>query len=433
MRTLVIALLVLIIVVAALLGWAIYSIDTLMAWNKDRIIAAAERRIGQTIDYERVHVRFRGGLGVRIRGLTVSEHPSSGAGRFLEAADVRADLRIRPFLLNIDVTRVSVSAARARFMDLDFAKLRADARMEERWVTLNRLHVEVLDGELEGKGRMERRSASPRFEASLAFRRIDVGARLSGIDGFPAAQGRLDGDLRVTGQGRTWDVMKTTLTGTGTAAVSGGRILDFNLAEEALQGVTGIPALTALFSRRLKDRYPHIFSRATTEMERLDAEVEAADGRVRIKQATLEAKDYAVAGEGWVDFEGATAVDAVLTLSPGLSADLFPPARFAGMANGAGEVELPFKLKGTLTALRASPSRSLLEQMAKQGAGARLRGLLSLFAGSGAEAEPDEPAAEEPSETPAPKAPDAPRDPLQRLLDQGLKLFGVERSEPDRR
>ncbi len=106
MSKLVIALLVLIIVVAALLGWALYNIDSVVASYKDRIIAAAERHTGRTVAFDRVEVKFRGGIGVRIRQFSIAEDPAFGAGHFLQAADIQVNLRIHPLQREISVTRV---------------------------------------------------------------------------------------------------------------------------------------------------------------------------------------------------------------------------------------------------------------------------------------------------------------------------------------
>ena len=106
MRKLVIALLVLIIVVAALLGGALYNIDSVIASYKDRIIAAAERRTGRKVAFDRIEVKVRGGIGVRIRQFSIAEDPAFGAGHFLQAADIQVNLRIHPLQREISVTRV---------------------------------------------------------------------------------------------------------------------------------------------------------------------------------------------------------------------------------------------------------------------------------------------------------------------------------------
>ena len=60
MRKLVIALLVLIIVAAALLGWALYNIDSVVASYKDHIIAAVERHSGRKVAFDSISVKLRG-------------------------------------------------------------------------------------------------------------------------------------------------------------------------------------------------------------------------------------------------------------------------------------------------------------------------------------------------------------------------------------
>ena len=106
MRKLVIALLVLIIVVTALLGWGLYNIDSVIASYKDRIIAAAEQRTGRKVAFDRIEVKVRGGIGVRIRQFSITEDPAFGAGHFLQAADIQVNLRIHPLQREISVTRV---------------------------------------------------------------------------------------------------------------------------------------------------------------------------------------------------------------------------------------------------------------------------------------------------------------------------------------
>ena len=441
MRSLLIALMVLIIVAAALLGWALYNIDTVIAWNKDRIIAAAARHTGRAVDFDGVHVKLSGGIEIRILGLAVSENPAVGSGRFFEAPEVRVGLKIHPLRRHVTVTRVDVAGAVLHYRDgrrhLRLTDLAATVDATRPWLVLESLRLKTLGGALEGNGRMQLRDAPFPFEASLRVRGIDVSACLDGTAGLPPVEGTLEGDLRVAGQGRTWDAIKPTLAGTGKAAVLGGRVLEFNMAEQALESITGIQGLTGLFSRRLRDRYPHIFRRGTTVLERLDGEFEAKGGRVIIERVTLNAKDYGLTGEGSVDLDGVTEVNGVLTLSRELSADLVPPSRLGSMANGRGEVELPFSVDGTLPDVRVKPRRQLVTRLLQGGVDGRLGKLLDLFSGPGTRQEPKEstegPRAVREQPQGAPKVAEEKRgtpretrgagDPLQELIDRGLRIF----------
>ncbi len=531
MRSLFIALTVIIIVVAAMLGWALYNIDTVVNWNKDRIMAAASRRIGRSVQFDRVHVHLRGGTRVRILGLAVSEGPSAGSERLLEAPEVRVGLQLRFLRPRITVTRVeaagavlhyrdgrrhlrlqdlewhadahgdgarlrslrfrlgqaefsgngviesftplivtcdlrapqlrmadiqvrpadgvleevhasgrlvwkqdpagggTLTASRGKLMGVDFSDLAATVGVARPWFALESLRLKALDGTLEANGRMQVRDAPFPFEAELRVRGLDAGAYLNGAGALPPTEGTLKVDVRVAGQGRTWNAIKPTLTGTGKAAVLEGRVREFNLAEEVLEGVTGIQGLTGLFSRRLRDRYPHIFQRGTTVLERLDGEFEAKGGKVLIKGVTLKAKDYGLTGSGSVALDGATDVHGVLTLSPRLSTDLVPPSRLDSMANDRGEVELPFAVNGTAPNVRVKPKRQLVTRLLEGRVGARLGKLLDLFSGPETPQEAEEPRATQESPEASEKKPESARETqeagkrLQQLIDRGLRIF----------
>ncbi|MDE0214668.1 MAG: AsmA family protein [Deltaproteobacteria bacterium] len=443
MRRLIIALMVLIIVAAALLGWALYNIDTIIAWNKDRIIAAAARRTGRTVDFDRVHVKLRGGIRVRILGLAVSEDAASGSGRFFEAPEVQVALKLHLLRREVNVTRVKVAGAvlhyrsRGKLPGLDFTDLAATVEAAEPWLVLKSLRLKTLDGTVEANGRAQLRDAPFPFEAALRVRGVDIGAYLEGAAGIPPVEGTLDGDLSVTGEGRTWDAVKPTLAGTGKAAVVGGRVLEFNLAERALEGITGIQGLSGLFSRGLKDRYPHIFARGTTALEQLDGEFEAKDGKATIGRITLRTKDYGVVGRGSVDLDGVTEGNGVLTLSRELSADVVPPSRLGILTNGKGEVELPFAVDGTLPDVRVRPGSQLVARLLQGGGGARLGRLLDVFPGLKAKLAPEESAVESPQTLKPlhapPEAPEdkqektqttqQPDDPIEQLINRGLRIF----------
>ncbi len=539
MRSLLIALMVLIIVAAALLGWALYNIDTIIAWNKDRIITAVARRTGRTVDFDRVQVKLSGGIRIRVLGLGVSEDPALGSGRFFEAPEVQVGLDLHLLRREVTVTRVEVAgavlhyrdgrrhlelkdiklnaeshrdgasvrtlafrlgrtelsgngviesfspvvltydmhspllrladlqvqpadgvleevhasgrltwtgdlagggtltAARGKLPGIDYTDLAATVGVAEPWLVLESLRLETLDGTLEADGRMQLRDAPFPFEAALRVRGIDIGAYLQGTAGLPPVEGTLEGDVRVAGQGHTWHAIKPTLAGSGKAAILGGRVLEFNLAEQALEGITGIQGLTGLFSRGLKERYPHIFDGGTTVLKQLDGEFEARDGKVLIERLTLETGDYGVAGRGSVDFDGVTDVDAVLTVSRELSADLVPSSRLGALANSRGEVELPFSIHGALPEVRVKPARELVARLLQGDVRARLERLLELFPGArptespkqrtegspGTRKPPQDTRAAAEDKRENPPAPQQAGDPLQQLIDRGLRIF----------
>ena len=321
----------------------------------------------------------------------------------------------------------SLTAARGVFLGLDVADMALRFAVRRPWLAIGPLRFKTLGGWLDGNGRMQLGGAAPRFEAAGRLRGIDVRQSLAGIAGFPDVEGAMDADFSVAGQGRTWKAVKPTLRGTARAAVTGGRVLDFNLGERELQGVTGIKGLTALFSRGIKDKYPHIFGTETAAFQRIDTELRAAAGKIVVNRITFRARDYDIASKGWVGLDGDTNLDGLLTVSEDLSSDLLPGSRPAPITNDKGEIEVPFTLRGTIPALKLRPRlepiplRTLLGISVRNG----VQGLLDAISGRDSSARGKE-TGEGGTETPK-KPGEADADPILKLIERALKPFRGER------
>ena len=309
----------------------------------------------------------------------------------------------------------TLTSTRGTLLGRDFADLTARLGVTEDRLAVEAFRLKTLGGTVNANGGMQLQGA-PRFDVAARLNGIDIRQYFAGVAGAPEVTGTLNADLSVTGQGRTWDAVKTTLAGKGAAAVVEGRLLDVNLAEQALQGITGLQGLTSLFSRRIKDKYPQIFNRETTVFEQLDTEIEAVDGRIVVTRATLKARDYHIAGKGSIKLDGVTDLDGVLTLSEDLSSDLLPGSRLTPITNEKGQVEVPFTITGTMPDVRLRPRLKLIESLLEKTIGRGVQGVLELIPGG--DARPTEKSGKEPQEAPAAK------DPVQQLIERALKLFG---------
>lgn len=306
----------------------------------------------------------------------------------------------------------SLTSARGTLLGLDVTDLTARLGVAGSRLAVESLRLKTLGGAVEGNGGMELGGESPRFEVTARLRGIDVRQYLSGATRFRDIEGALDADVSATGRGRTWAAIRPTLAGTGRAALVEGRMLKFNLAERALRGLAGIQGLTSLFSGNIKDKYPHIFKEETTRFEQVDTEVKASAGRVVVEHVTLKARDYGIAGTGWVDLEGDTDLDGLLTVSEGLSADLLPGSRLTPLTNPKGQLEVPFTIRGTIPDVRLRPGLKLIQSILEKSVGRGVQGLLDLI--------PGRPEAGKGSG----KDQEAARDPIRELIERARKLFG---------
>src|SRR5262249_6571967 len=184
----------------------------------------------------------------------------------------------------------------------------------------------------------------------------------------PDIRGRLNGDMKISGSGQKWDEINPTLRGQGEAEVLQGALLNFNIAEGALSGITGIPGLTNMINPSLRKKYPATFEAKDTEFKELKASFELADGRINMKNVRLAAADYSAQGNGWADFNRNLDFKSVLMFSPQLSVDIGQSAKEVKyLFNNQNQIEIPFILKGKLPNVNPRPDGSYLAKIAQRG------------------------------------------------------------------
>jgi AsmA protein len=181
-------------------------------------------------------------------------------------------------------------------------------------------------------------------------------------------QGRLNADMKVSGSGKEWNEIKPSLRGQGQAEVLQGALLNFNVADNVLSSITGIPGLTSMINPQLRKKYPETFEAKDTRFNELKGLLDVADSRMSIKDLRIATADYTVQGNGWVDFEKRADFQAVLLLSQPLSADLGRSAReVTYLFNKQNQFEVPFSLTGTLPKLKVRPDSNYLGRMVQRG------------------------------------------------------------------
>ncbi|MGH7422399.1 MAG: hypothetical protein ACREJ1_01830, partial [Candidatus Methylomirabilales bacterium] len=88
MRKFVIAAVIL-FVLAAVVVFALFNLDKLVKRNKDYILAQAEQALGRKVAVEDIGVTLWGGIGVRLKNLTLADDRAFSTQDFLHAADLQ--------------------------------------------------------------------------------------------------------------------------------------------------------------------------------------------------------------------------------------------------------------------------------------------------------------------------------------------------------
>jgi len=263
-----------------------------------------------------------------------------------------------------------LTSGQGSLYNIKYKNFRIGLVLENNVAKIREFRVQALQGSLEAQGTYTFRNPVPSFSLSGKVRRLDLKELYRTLD--PTAsqdiQGSLNADLKVSGSGKDWNEIEPRLRGEGKAEVLEGTLLNFNLAEAALSGITGIPGLTSLITPQVREKYPEIFQSKDTKFKELKGLFSLGESRVDVKDLRITAADYTVLGKGRVNFDRDINFRASMLLSQRLSDDLANAAKEVRyIYNANNQLEIPFGLIGTLPNVRPRPNSNYLAKLFQRG------------------------------------------------------------------
>ena len=264
----------------------------------------------------------------------------------------------------------TLSSANGTLYNVPYKSLDATLSLADKVAHIKSLRVNALSGALQLDGQYSFKKTVPKFTMASKVQNIDVKELYTLLDAKAERdiRGRMNADMKLAGSGNSWETIKPTLHGQGDAEVVQGALLNFNIADNVLTGITGIPGLTNAINPSLKAKYPETFTAKDTEFKELKANFDLADGRMNVKNMRMAAAEFVVQGNGWADFDRKVDFRATLTFSQRLSADLSQSAReMKYLLNNQGQLEVPFALTGKLPNVKPRPDTRYLGQMVQRG------------------------------------------------------------------
>jgi uncharacterized protein involved in outer membrane biogenesis len=263
-----------------------------------------------------------------------------------------------------------LNSAEGKLYNVVYKGLDATLSLADKVANIKSLRVNALSGNLQVEGEYSFKEPVPRFSLASKVQGIDVKELYSALDAKAERdiRGKLNADMKLAGSGQNWEAIKPTLRGQGDAEVLQGALLNFNIAESALNGITGMPGLTNIISPSLRAKYPETFTAKDTEFKELKANFDLADGRMNVKNLRMSAAEFVVQGNGWADFDRKVDFRATLSFSQRLSADLSQSAREVKyLLNNQGQLEVPFALTGKMPNVKPKPDTRFLGQLVQRG------------------------------------------------------------------
>jgi AsmA protein len=264
----------------------------------------------------------------------------------------------------------TVTSADGTLYNVAYKGLDTKLAVADKVASIRGFKINALAGTVQLDGQYSFKAPTPSFTVASKVQGIDVKELYAALDNKAGRdiRGRMNADMKLAGSGKSWEEIKPTLRGQGDAEVVQGALLNFNVADAALSGVTGIPGLTNAFNPALRKKYPETFTAKDTEFKELKTNFEIADGRINIQDLRMAAADFSARGKGWADFTRRVDVRSTVAFSQRLSADLSQSAReIKYLFNDQGQLEIPIALSGTMPNVKPKPDTNYLAQMAQRG------------------------------------------------------------------
>jgi AsmA protein len=264
----------------------------------------------------------------------------------------------------------TLSSADGTLYNVAYKGLDSKLSVADKVANIRGLKVDALAGTVQLDGQYSFKEPTAQFAVASKVQNIDVKELYTALDvkAERDIRGRMNADMKLAGSGKNWEEIKPTLRGQGEAELLQGALLNFNIAEAALGGVTGIPGLSNAFSPALRKKYPETFTAKDTEFKELKTNFEIADGRINIQDLRMAAAEFSTRGKGWADFTRRVDFRTTVAFSQRLSADMSQSAReIKYLFNEQGQLEIPIALTGKMPNVKPKPDTNYLAQMAQRG------------------------------------------------------------------
>ena len=261
------------------------------------------------------------------------------------------------------------TSQQGKVSEIEYNDLQIACSLIQDNLEIQNLALQILGGSINAKGSLDLGKDSQKFDVSSKVENVDLAALsksfLSNIPKLIQGKANLDMDMR--GVGREWDAIKTTLAGKGHAEVLDGELLDVNIADDVLSGITGIPGISSLVSPNIREKYPEIFNTQNTKFDQLTTAMTADKGVITISDLQMRTQDWSMIGAGVVNPDQKMNLKAKLFLSSRLSTEMTADVKEAKyLINNDGQIEIPFKVSGTLPNVKPKPDLDMIGDLLKR-------------------------------------------------------------------
>lgn len=228
-----------------------------------------------------------------------------------------------------------LSIPRGRFEWVTFSDLTAEARLKNRWVSLDRMKFSSFGGILEGSAWFNMRQIPATYGNDIKIRDMEIDQFLSSFAGLEGIMyGRSSLDLFVSGRGKNMDQFKENTTGLGRFQITSGRYTPVNFLREVLSAAS-VPT----------DDLPS----EVTEFETMDSNIAVRGGKIDFSSLNCVSRGWSLDGSGIIGMDQSLSLRYRMTLADSTVSAIGSDSLKTLSRDRNGDLQIPFRLTGTFT------------------------------------------------------------------------------------
>ncbi len=316
----------------------------------------------------------------------------------LKSAGVReglaGDLEVSVERLSFDPREMKSTAANARLRDgmislrqfqTPFERINADISIKGDRAEIRDISSNFAAGAIKISGTIDHPMGQALSTIRASFRDLALQALIPPAKPrSPQLSGRLSVDFEGRAAGIQWPQISQSLSGQGRLNLRDGFILNYNILREVVQKISAIPGVGDALQANFPQEYSAKLGEPNTVLQPVESAFTINGGRIIFNDLLLMTDAFAIRGAGAVGFDKRIDVQAMLWVSPHLSAALVRAAPQMQMLEAAqGQLGIPLAMKGVLPSIIIVPDMQyLMSKIAASKAQELVSGLLTKSSGT---------------------------------------------------
>ena len=264
--------------------------------------------------------------------------------------------------------RGMVSSPDGTLQELPYVDLRSEIIWSAADISLRNFSFRALNGTWRSRDiSITETGKSQRLELYSQLNSVDLKALFTSK--LPAFKNRIEGQLNLQGEfsaeAHNGAMKPGSLEGTGETRVAGGTLKDFNLIALMMSriGSSGSP-----ISLQLSPSLAELAKSKDTPFENLEALVILDQEVLRTENLQLSTADYRIMAAGWMMTDQVTRWNGMLVMSLRITQELLRENKsLRYLLDRSGQINLPFRVEGTLANLRVRPDTRVIAQIIRRG------------------------------------------------------------------